>query len=181
MGHEAIGGDPRGFLADARRDRRSLYVKTHELPPPDLNPTIYVLRDGRSAVVSQAHYMREIHHREITLTDIIVGKLGVSWSQHVNAWVMAGRTNLLVVRYEDLTVGKADTLAAISAFIGLPLINAFDITFNELHALDPSFFRCGSDEANICELVGEAQQIFERLHGTTLRAFGYSVDDQIRA
>src|SRR5665213_4441239 len=100
VGHEAIGDDPKGFIAAARRSGRDLYVKTHELPSPDRHPAIYVLRDGRSAVVSHAHYMAEFFHRDILLTDIIAGKLGVSWSQHVNAWVMGGRPNLLVVRYE---------------------------------------------------------------------------------
>ena len=78
VGHEAIGDDPKGFLAAARRSGRSLYVKTHELPSPDRHPAIYVLRDGRSAVVSHAHYMREFFHRDVPLTDIIAGKLGAS-------------------------------------------------------------------------------------------------------
>jgi hypothetical protein len=173
VGHEAIGDDPSGFLADARLGGRRLYVKTHELPKLDENPTIYVLRDGRSAVVSHAHYTRKILCQDVSVTDIIGGKLGVSWSQHVNAWLRAVRPNLLMVRYEDLAVGKEDTLMAISAFIRRPMIHAYDITFDRLHALDPLFFRRGSDEANICELDGEAGQMFERLHGSTLRAFGY--------
>ena len=181
VGNEAIGDDPKGFIAAARRSGRDLYVKTHELPPPDRHPAIYVVRDGRSAMVSHAHYMREFFHRDVTLVDIIAGTLGVSWSRHVNAWVMGGRPNLLVVRYEDLAVGKAETLAAISAFIARPLIDAYDIQFDRLHALDPVFFRRGSDQANIGELVGEARVLFERLHGPTLHALGYAADEPIRA
>jgi hypothetical protein len=181
VGHEAIGDDPKGFLAAARRSGRSLYVKTHELPSPDRHPVLYVLRDGRSAVVSHAHYMSQFFHRDVPLTDIIAGKLGASWSQHVNAWLMGGRPNLLVVRYEDLAVGKRETLAAISAFIARPLVHAYDIQFDRLHALDPVFFRRGSDQANIGELAGEARALFDRLHGPTLHALGYAADAPIRA
>src|SRR5262245_24909130 len=87
VGHQPIGDDPKRFIADALHGGRKLYVKTHELPPPDHHPTIYVLRDGRSAVISYANYMRQIRRSDITITDIIAGKLGVSWSDHVLAWV----------------------------------------------------------------------------------------------
>ena len=181
VGHEAIGDDPKGFLAAARASGRGLYIKTHELPLADRHPAIYVLRDGRSAVVSHAHYMAEFFHRDIALTDIIAGKLGASWSQHVNGWIMGGRANLLVVRYEDLAMGNRQTLEAISAFIGRPLIHGYDIQFDRLHALDPVFFRRGSDQANIGELVGEAGDLFERLHGPTLHALGYAADRPVHA
>ena len=150
---------------------RSLYVKTHEMPPADKHPAIYVVRDGRSAMVSHAHYFREILGRNITLAEVIEGKTGQSWSQHVRAWTP--RPHTLLVRYEDLAAGDPGVLKKISAFIGKPLVHDFDISFETLHALSPAFFRSGSDSANILEMDGEAQRLFERLHGETLRALGY--------
>jgi hypothetical protein len=78
-----------------------------------------------------------------------------------------------VVRYEDLAAGDAPALAAISAFIGQPQQKPFDISFAQLHALSPAFFRRGSDPANIAELDAPATELFEQLHGQTMRALGY--------
>jgi hypothetical protein len=91
----------------------------------------------------------------------------------VNAWALSGRPNTLIVRYEDLAVGKARTLRAISEFIGRPLLRTFDVSFKHLHALCPTFFRCGSDQANLRELDKDSLLLFERLHGDTLRKIGY--------
>ena len=159
------------FIARASQAGRSLYVKTHEMPPADKHPAIYVVRDGRSAVVSHLHYMREILGRDMTLADVIEGKAGQSWSQHVRAWTP--RPHTLLVRYEDLAAGDAATLKKIAGFIGKPQLHGFDISFESLHALSPAFFRGGSDSANILEMDGEDVRLFERLHGETLRAMGY--------
>lgn len=96
VGHEDVGGNARLFVTAARRAGRSLYVKTHELPPSDQHPAIYVIRDGRSAVVSHAHYLRDILGRDISLTDVIEGKAGLSWSRHVRAWALPLRANTLL-------------------------------------------------------------------------------------
>lgn len=171
IGREAVGDDPRDFVAKARQSGRSLYVKTHEMPPADRHPSIYVVRDGRSAVVSHTHYLREIVQRDFTLAEVIEGKSGLNWSAHVRAWMP--RPHTLLLRYEDLAAGNPATLKAISDFIGKPQIHEFDISFTALHALSPTFFRAGSDSANILEMDGEAQRLFDRLHGQTLRDLGY--------
>jgi hypothetical protein len=171
VGHETVGDDAQAFIARAAHERRNLYVKTHEMPPPDKHSSIYVVRDGRSAVVSHTHYLREILGRDITLAEVIEGKVGHSWSRHVRAWMP--RPHSLLVRYEDLAAGKAATLKSISDFIGKPQLHAFDISFEALHAISPAFFRSGSDWTNILEMDGAAQRLFEQLHGETLHALGY--------
>lgn len=173
VGHEPVGDDPARFLSQAQEERRRLYVKTHELPTADRHPVIYVVRDGRAAVVSYIHFLREILKRDVTARDVICGKVGVSWSRHVRAWTLPPRPNTLVVRYEDLAIGEAGTLKKISAFIGVPQHQAFDISFDRLHALAPDFFRSGSNRKNIAELTSEEEQLFEQMHGVTLRALGY--------
>lgn len=140
VGHEEVGHNARQFVAVAHRTGRSLYVKTHELPPADLHPAIYVVRDGRSAVVSHAHYLSDILGRDISLAEVIEGKAGLSWSQHVRAWTLPVRANTLVTHYEVLAAGNRETLAAISAFISQPLLRSFDVSFDRLHALYPAFF-----------------------------------------
>ena len=174
VGHETVGDDPARFLRQAQDERRRLYIKTHELPPGDRHPVIYVMRDGRAAVVSYIHFLREILKRDVASGDVISGKVGVSWSRHVRARTLPPRPGTLVLRYEDLAIGEAGTLKKISAFIGLPQRQAFDISFDRLHALAPSFFRSGSNRKNIAELNSKEEQLFEQMHGTTLRALGYA-------
>lgn len=173
VGEEPVGGDPRRFLDAAARSGRTLYVKTHELPGQDDHPAIYVVRDGRSAVVSHHHYLREIAGLQPSLGDVIAGRHGASWSRHVRAWALSGRPNTLVVRYESLARGDAQTLQAISRFIDRPQLSPFDVSFTALNRLNKAFFRRGSDQANIAEMDDVAVRLFERLHGETLRAMGY--------
>jgi hypothetical protein len=173
VGHEEVGRNPRRFIQLTRLAGRSLYVKTHELPPADGHPVIYVIRDGRSAVVSYTHYLRDVLHRDITLAEVIEGKAGPSWSQHVRAWVLPIRPNTLVVRFEDLAAGNSKTLETIGSFIDQVLLRDFFLSFAHLHELNPSFFRRGSDRANIAELDTASCHLFEQHHGDVLRAMGY--------
>jgi hypothetical protein len=173
VGHEPIGDDPARFLRLAQEQHRNLYVKTHELPPPDHHPVIYVVRDGRAAIVSYIHFLREILKRDVAPKDVIRGTVGVSWSRHVRAWALPPRPNSLIVRYEDLVMGESETLKKISAFIGAPQQRDLDISFKSLHALAPDFFRSGSNRRNIAELDTESEALFEQIHGTTLQAMGY--------
>lgn len=172
VGIEDVGRNARRFVALARRARRSLYVKTHELPSADHHPALYVVRDGRSAVVSHTLYLRDVLHRNIALAEVVEGKAGPSRSQHVRAWILPLRANTLVVPYEDMAAGYRDTLAAISSFIGHPLRRGFDLSFDHLHALHPRFFRRGSDEADIAELDPVSSRLFKQHHSDMLRAVG---------
>jgi len=174
-GEAPVGDNPRQFVADALSRGRQLFVKTHELPPPDNHPAIYVVRDGRSAVVSHTHYLCDHFGHALSFAEVLAGKMGVTWSQHVQAWM--NRPQTLVLRYEDLAAGDPDSLAAISAFTGVSQSNEFHVSFRRLQGLQPDFFRRGSDEANISELDPESAQLFERLHGETLRAVGYGIGD----
>ena len=171
VGEQAVGPDVQAFLRNARAQRRGLYVKTHELPGADHHPAIVVVRDGRSALVSRWHYQRDMLGHTGTLADVIAGMGAESWSAHARAWV--GRNRTLVVRYEKLIAGDAATLARIAGFLGRPQIAPFDISFKRLNAMNPAFFRSGSDAANIAQMDGEALALFARLHGETLRALGY--------
>jgi Sulfotransferase domain len=174
VGHEAVGDDPFAFVARARKEGRWLYVKTHEMPQRQHRPVIYVVRDGRAAVVSYLHYLRQVLGHEVDLANVIDGRMGPLWSDHVRAWALEPRANRLVVRYERLAAADEETLKAIAGFIGAPQRKSHDLSFARLNAMNPVFFRRGSDAANIAEMDQEAQALFERLHGQTLREIGYA-------
>jgi len=136
-------------------------------------PTSFPVGTIIEQFMSHYHFLTDILHKNVSLADVILGRYGVSWSDHVKAWTTIEKPDTLVVRYEDLAVGNPRTLELISQFIGRPVFREFDISFDRLHARSPLFFRSGSDQANIAELQGEDLELFEQIHGATLRRFGY--------
>lgn len=173
VGEKPIGPDPNRFLQQMLYEKRLACVKTHELPPPDSHRAIYVVRDGRAALVSHYHYLRDIRGTRMTLDALIKGLDLQSWSEHVNAWLLSGRPNVLTVRYEDLARADKGAQVAIGAFIGKPPAREFDISFSELQGMMPAFFRSGSNDSNIAEMTPEQLGLFDRLHGRTLDVLGY--------
>jgi hypothetical protein len=171
VGEQAVGPDVQAFLRTSRALGRGLLVKTHELPGSDHHPAIYVLRDGRSALVSRWHYQRELLGLGASLADVIAGHGAENWSQHARAWTR--RPGTLVIRYEKLVAGDASTLGRIADFTGRRQTAPFAVDFAKLNAMNPYFFRKGSDAANIAEMSASDRALFDRLHGETLASLGY--------
>ncbi len=116
VGHLSHGLDANQFYQRARRSDEVFFVKTHERPHDDAK-TIYIVRDGRAAIVSHYHYVRNFIQESVSLSDLIAGKLWpCGWSSHVNAWALSGRPNTLVLRYKDLV---ADQYEKIDAHCGI--------------------------------------------------------------
>ena len=161
------------------------FVKTHDLPGPDNNsPAVVLVRDGRDALVSYAHFAlkseqgidrpdRELF--ETTLDQIITGDHFGGWSSNVSAWIdRAGRDN--VIRYEDLIEDPVNITAA--ALRGLGIDHGIEVaslpSFQELHAAVPWFFRKGRPGSWRVEMPQRLQNIFLERHGDVLRRLGYS-------
>ncbi len=89
VGHAPL---PDGFELQAARASDELYlIKTHELPPNHTDRAIYLIRDGREAVLSYANYRQTYHDPAISvaegLNEITFGlDLFGSWGAHVRAW-----------------------------------------------------------------------------------------------
>ena len=151
------------------------FVKTHELPDPDdTRPAVYLVRDGRAAVVSYWHYRRDIARESPSLADVIEGNVwGSDWSTHVRAWMLSQRPNTLVLRYESLVADPRGALEQVADFARLPAPSPARLRFDDLHDLEPRFFRVGSNDANLAELRGDDLALFSRRHGDAMRATGY--------
>src|SRR5689334_7028983 len=91
----ALGGPaPDMTLEQIARSVQPWIVKTHEMPGDDCYPAMYLVRDGRDALISYAHYVLHTDHgipiggdREAflkVLRDLIVstGHFG-GWSRNV--------------------------------------------------------------------------------------------------
>ncbi|NKC34608.1 SMP-30/gluconolactonase/LRE family protein [Falsiroseomonas selenitidurans] len=172
-GHLRHGESSAAFVARARASEETSLVKTHELPDPaDDSPVIYVVRDGRSAVVSYWYYLAQVLPRarkDRLLQEVMAGLVRFgSWSAHVEAW-LAHPAPRQVVRYEALAAREPETLVRIAALLGRPAPD----DFAALHAAYPEFFRRGDDAANIGELEAICPGLFDLLHGETQNRPGY--------
>jgi hypothetical protein len=99
------------------------YFKSHALPRPDYRRVVYLLRDGRDAMVSYFHFSRvqtggAADFRQMVMT----GKHAAPyrWHEHVEAWLANPHgARMLVIKYEDLKANTVRELARFCAFVGL--------------------------------------------------------------
>ncbi len=165
--------DREEFCEHARNSSDTYFVKTHELPVDDAR-AVYIVRDGRAAVVSYQHYICDFGQKTVSLAQVIKGEVfGGSWSDHVEAWALKNRANTLLLRYKCLVADPMQSLQQIAEFLGLPSPRIGSVDFEHLHAAFPRFFRKGSNAANVAELGGDDLTLFWNLHGETMERMGY--------
>jgi hypothetical protein len=161
-----------GFTDEAERPNQWLAIKTHDKPFDD-GPAIYIVRDGRAAVVSYRHMLRDFTAERPDLADIIRGKIWpCSWSEHYAAWSPETRPETLLLRYEELKDVPHRACDKIAAFLGVAQIAPFAQNFDELHEFEPTLFRVASNESNIAEMQGEIE-LFDELHAPLMERLGY--------
>lgn len=164
---------PERLYQCARASKRMHFVKTHEWPRDDA-PAIYVERDGRAASVSYYHYLKTRDVPNALLSDVIYGLVEYgSWSEHYERWKPAHRESCLVVKFEDLVTNPDAVIAQLSAFTGLERKHGYQNDFHALQAEDRSFYRTGSNDANIKELHGVDETLFWIMHGAAMKERGY--------
>lgn len=173
-------------LGAATADSKWFFVKTHGLPAQDDAPAIVIVRDGRDALVSYAHFLlkttggvdeyKDNDLFESTLERIITSDGPYAfggWSRNVSAWLnRTGRKS--VVRYEDLIQDPVNTVrTAVEPLIGRPLNSATVPSFDALHESVPWFFRKGRIGTWKEDLPTRLQDLFLQHHGDMLRQLGY--------
>ena len=198
MGMASILGPrkPPGTVAEMQRAERVFFVKTHELPS-DESPAIYLVRDGRDASVSQAHFLiggpMGVPRRASVRVRAAWKLLGYNryvrtlegvvssgeWQDHALAWTGNHRSGpTFVLRYEDLISDPVrrtqEALEGVGMFLeprlGTPL------TFDALHARWPHFFRRGVVGSWREEMPEDIHEMFWRRSRTAMLRFGYDED-----
>ena len=165
-----------------RTDPGRHFVKTHDLPGEDDFPSLVLVRDGRDAAVSYAHFILKTEELigppgnrfERTLRDVIRGDRFGGWSRSVNAW--ANRVGWdRIVRYEEVIRDPVRTLVTALTRIGgdWELNDTTFPSFRELHDMVPWFFRRGKPGSWCNEMPSHLQELFMEIHGSTLRHLGY--------
>ncbi len=164
------------FVQHARESDETYIVKTHELPEDD-EPAIIIVRDGRAACASFAHYQLDILNLEFPIEQIVIGAEPLkNWSEHVTAWTQSVRKKL-VLRYEDLRNVTPEVLSQIGAFVGKQQLAPYDISFRELQATEPRFFRVGHNDPGIRLIEERCPALFWVNHGDAMRALGYGMEN----
>jgi hypothetical protein len=174
-------------LRIAVSDPSPWFIKTHGRPLPGKDPAIVIIRDGRDAVVSYAHFLLKTtmgidEHKdaqlfESTLERIIIGddpSAFAGWSRNVSAWLNRPGQSA-IVRYEDLIVDPvATTQAALRRLnVDRPAVRRDAVPFKTLHEDVGWFFRKGRIGSWQDELPRRLQDLFLDLHGDVLSRLGY--------
>lgn len=159
-------------------------IKTHRLPE-DSRPAIYLVRDGRDALVSYARYRvafrskkgkaRSFHSE---LTNLVEGQSPFGkWGSHVFAWTRDRRDGpTTLVRFEDLIERPLEVFrnALTETDAGLEILEAATIpTFDDLHGRWPDFFRKGQAGTWRTEMSEEIHDLFWATNGDAMTYLGY--------
>lgn len=167
-------------------DEHLHFVKNHELAAADPSPAIYLVRDGRDAMVSFAHFLIDFvigtdaqadpgtHywqtlHGLITTTEYFGG-----WTNNVQSWL--SRPNTVVVTFEELIRDPVGvTRAALHRLNLEPAALTGDsvASFEQLHRESPRFFRTGRAGNWRTEMDDRLHALFWHEHGATMDRLGF--------
>ena len=191
-----IGHLPLPDDLDRLARRNELYlVKTHRLDDSaSPHPAIYIVRDGRDALVSCAHYqlrygpprlarallercpqsVRDAVFRR-TLSRMVRDARFGGWSRNVAAW-HARRGPTVTVRYEDIVRAPLQALRTACDEIGVvPGGPSRDLpSFQSLSERWPGMFRRGVAGAWREEMPDDIHEQFWQRHGDGMRLVGYA-------
>jgi hypothetical protein len=160
-----------------------IFIKTHELSGAhDRSPALYVVRDGRDAYVSYAHFamLRDLGgYVGMSYADVLRMLIESrdhfgGWSEHVNAWTRRTAPTA-VLRYEDLLADPAAATANVCSQLGLvlPPPSGRLPTSEEFKSAGPLVFRTGRMGTWKEEMPAELEDLFWSLHGGTMALLGY--------
>jgi len=175
VGHRNYTPPWSDFYTAVKKDSALNLVKTHH-PPRDSEKTIYIVRDGRAALVSYFHLLRDFRGRaEICLDAVIRGETPLgSWSKNLDHWQPQARPDTLLLRFEDLRHQTEECIGAIAEFTGLAPVRPWESPLVQLRKAMPDFVRHGDNQSNIAELEGVDEQLFWELHGGWMKTLGYA-------
>lgn len=196
-------------LNELKYKTRFFIVKTHELPKkilPECDPDakiVYLIRDGRDALVSIAHhrkdiiepgtdYVRNLKEAIIAARNSYFG----GWSENVREWTKIAD---VVIRFEALVEEPLETVERLRGIIDLPLPDTRNIpTFDsqrqgkshfggsarvhrsveDKKIFNNKFFRSGKTGGWRNEMPAELHQLFWKKHGKVSEELGYLYDGQ---
>ncbi|HTD14215.1 MAG TPA: sulfotransferase domain-containing protein [Chthoniobacterales bacterium] len=98
------------------------FFKTHHLPQPEYRRVIYLVRDGRDAIISYFHFLAALGEAPDFLKLVTTGEglFPCRWHEHIEAWLANPHgAEMMIIRYESLKQDIVGELKRISQFAGL--------------------------------------------------------------
>ena len=182
-------------------------VKTHMLPyeiiPSKLSiPAIYLIRDGRDAVVSMAHQWADITEPGTdfnqNLRSIIAPKENEhfgGWRKNVELWLSRAD---IIIRFEDLIKNPISEIEKLRQLKGFALpepsiekLPTFESQRNGIPKYSPNkggkkknelnslFFRKGKVGGWKDDMSDEMHNFFWSIHGKTMKKLGYGFNGDV--
>jgi hypothetical protein len=163
------------FRAAAQAAGDPVVIKTHG-PPLDDSRAIYVVRDGRAAIMSHFHFIHRYGGASaLSVADVVLGAGGFgSWSDHLSAWSPLDRPGTLLLRYGTFVHHPELAIDALAQFLGRPPLASWKNPFARLQQFLPDFFRAGSDAWNVAEWSASDLSLFWERHGAWMKRLGYA-------
>jgi len=114
-------------MFDVNRMTSPRLLKTHTNWRPAIGRAIYVVRDGRDAIVSLYHYQITRRQKNLTFETFYSryrrGAFGQPWHENVESWLIEGRESLgehlLVIPFADLKSDITNVISRILHFLGI--------------------------------------------------------------
>lgn len=173
LGGHVVTAEEAGLsLAEMRASSDVHFVKTHrrrDYDVCDADAALYVVRDGRDALVSFAHQRSEEAPERYpdelrTLIDRHSGGTGI-WGQNVLSWLQPQEPTRapVLIRFEGLTQDPVATVTDAISRVAPSLLRRAEVTlpaFDELHQLDRGFFRRGVVGSHRDEMTAELEELF---------------------
>ena len=182
FGHLSLPVDWVSFYKSQSGNQTKSFVKTH-LPPRDDQPAIYIVRDGRRAILSYLHYYRKFFPRkDISLEALILGiDEYASWSEHINSWSPIENAKVLMLRYEDLINISREDLGKLAKFIQHQgSIAEWQNPFHVLQQRIPKFYRQGEVQwQGDQEWTESINSLFFYCHGEMMEKLGYATKTDV--
>ncbi len=177
-----------------RRFQTPMFFKEHTLPIPRIRRVVYLLRDGRDAMVSLYHYLRASGRTDVTFLNLLQNEVTPKWHEHVEAWLdNPYKADILQIKYEDMKLNPLKELRRLCTFVGIErdddAINRVIAmtTFEKMreregrfgwatfpkHTLPKGFIRRGVAGSHKDEMPPEVLEAFMAEAGSTMKKCGY--------
>jgi hypothetical protein len=159
-------------------------VKTHSQFHEGFLPdkVIYIYRDGRATLRSFASYLHDFSNRSKELNKLLDELLcgcdtfTLPWHQHILSWKDASHDKVLFLKFEDVVSDINVALKKIADFLEIHPIRTDVLTFDELHAINPDFFRKGQKKSWHDLFDDTRHALFWILNHEAMDLLGYDQD-----
>lgn len=180
-----VDDPPIATLGEVVDSSQLFLAKTHCLPQSDSLPAIYLIRDGRDALLSYAHFVLRYERQQQafdsqlfrqTLYNLIHEERSPfgTWARNVESW--SRRPHTVVIRFEDLIAQPIRCATRIIEKLGWnpPTRSVEPPTFDDLHSRFPDFFRRGQPGAWRTDFPADLLEAFTLRCRDTLARLGYA-------